>query len=66
MLSFLFFKLNIFKFSHLMFQNFQITVFFEESFDMASSGRKEEAVKVNKSCNYCKEAGVGGSKIVFP
>lgn len=49
-----------------MFQNFQITVFFEESFDMASSGGKEEAAKVDESCNYCKEAGVGGSKIFFP
>lgn len=55
LLSFLFFKFNILKFSHLMFQNFHITVFFEESFDMASSGRKEETAKVDKSLNYCKE-----------
>lgn len=47
-----------------MFWNFQTKVFFEESFDM--NGGKEEATKLDKSLDYCKEVAGGGSKIFFP
>lgn len=64
MFCFLFFKLNILNFSHLMFQNFQIKVFFEKSFDM--NGGKEEAAKLDKSLSYCKEIAEWGNIIFFP
>lgn len=45
-----------------MFQNFQIKVFFEECFDV--NGGKEEAAKVGKSLNYCKEVAGGKQNIL--
>lgn len=47
-----------------MFQNFQIKVFFEKSFDM--NGGKEEAAKLDKSLSYCKEIAEWGNIIFFP
>lgn len=47
-----------------MFQNFQIKVFFEESFDM--NGGKEDAAKVGKSLNNCKEVAGEEAWYSFP
>lgn len=47
-----------------MFQNFQIKVVFEVSFDM--NGGKEEAAKLGKSLNYYKEVSGWGKIIFFP